>query len=122
MCCSRANLACSGFTRAALEIRSSLWYFLWRGADFPVPFTASEKADVAASYSVARRVVSSQRTLAPQTIRISLATCDGARKLQRPWPPRILFHRNVVLYVTATVFSQLSMNRLSATSRGESNQ
>jgi hypothetical protein len=48
------------------------------------------------------------------------ATCCGARKLQRSWHPPDLFHRSVVWSVTATVFSQLSTDRLSATLRGES--
>jgi hypothetical protein len=62
MCCSRANRACSDFTRASVEIRSSLRYSSF--GEVPIfrcsSVTASENADVAASYSVASRVFSSQ--------------------------------------------------------------
>jgi hypothetical protein len=67
MCCSRANLVCSDFTRASFEIRSSRLYSSF--GDVPIfrfsSFTASENAAVAESYSFARRAFSSQLTLQP---------------------------------------------------------
>jgi hypothetical protein len=87
MCRSRANLACSDFTRASVDIRSSLLYSSL--GEVPIfrcsSFTASENADVAASYSVASRISSSQLTCHPSFIISgcplhvrSLDTSDGA--------------------------------------------
>jgi hypothetical protein len=70
MCCSRANLVCSDFTRAPLEIRSSRWYSAF--GEVPIfrcsSFTASENASVDLWYSIASRVFSSQLITAEQHI------------------------------------------------------
>jgi hypothetical protein len=62
MCCSSASLACSDVTRASVEIRSSRLYSSF--GEVPIvrcnAVTASQNADVAASYSIASRVFSSQ--------------------------------------------------------------
>jgi hypothetical protein len=62
MCCSRASLAWSAFTRASDEIRSSRWYSSF--GDVPIcrrsSCTAFEKVNVAAEYSSTSRVFSSQ--------------------------------------------------------------
>jgi hypothetical protein len=87
MCCSRASLACSDFTRASVEIRSRLLYSSF--GEVPIlrcsSFTASENADVAASYPVRSLVFSSQFTCHPSSIISgcsihlrSLDTSDGA--------------------------------------------
>jgi Transposase zinc-binding domain len=64
MCCSRANLAPSDFTRASLELCASRLYSSL--GDFPIlrrsSCTAAEKATVAASYSLTSRFFSSQLT------------------------------------------------------------
>jgi hypothetical protein len=98
MCCSRANLACSDFTRASLEIRSRLLYSSF--GEVPIfrcsSFMASESADVAALYSVKSLVFSSQLTCHPSFIISgcplhlrSQDTSDGAPG-QRARPARFL--------------------------------
>jgi len=78
MCCSRASLACSDFTRASVDIRSSLLYSSF--GEVPIfrcsSFTASENADVAGWYSLASRAFSSQSTSAPSSTTI-LSRCPG---------------------------------------------